>query len=440
MFEDLYSRKLHVAFLKAKSDAFESYKHYEAWVKVHHNPSGIVCLGTDRGGEFLDGEFTTYLQDVRTIHHLNVYDSPQSNGAVERLNQTLVESARTMLFAANLPPFLWAEAIHHTAWLHAWIPSRALPGCMTPIERATGQKPNLKKVLAFGAIVWVKVKDAGKLDPQAVDSYFVGYDKESKGYHLYFPKCRHIAVKHDVYFDKEAIIKVEDVVFEGETTQEPVNLDFSNPMVANKDATLSAPENLEKTDKNVPEVAHETVPIPSQPSFISKLRRNSLSGLPQFDPDKYRCGKARRTATRHRVDEMTLIIDGDGEGEVDNVEEDDALAVCFRAAVYALSATEDQPIVETAINGPESNDWKSAIEAELTQIKKLGTWEFVEPPNDTNIVPCCWVLRRKRNAKAKSLVIRPGSLPKVFDNNSASITLTPLHQWSVHKSFESFWR
>ena len=81
-----------------------------------------------------------------------------------------------MLFTANLPPFLWAEAIHHAAWLRAWIPSRALPGCITPNERATGLKPNLKKVLVFGAIVWIKVKDARKLDPQAVEGFFIGYD------------------------------------------------------------------------------------------------------------------------------------------------------------------------------------------------------------------------------------------------------------------------
>jgi len=186
-FEDLYSWEPRVAFLKAKSDAFESYKHYEAWVKVHCNPNRLCCLGSDFGGEFLDGEFTTYLQDVGTIRHLNVHDSPQSNSVVKRLNQTLVESTRSILFTAELPPFLWAEAIHHAAWIRAWIPSRALPGCMTPIERAIGHKPNLRKVLAFGAVVWVKVKDAGKLDSQAVDGHFVGYNEESKGYRLYFP-------------------------------------------------------------------------------------------------------------------------------------------------------------------------------------------------------------------------------------------------------------
>jgi len=70
--------------MKSKSKAFESYKRYEAWVKVHRNLSGIACLGSDRGGEFLSEEFTNYLQDVRTIRHLNVHDrSSQSNGIVE---------------------------------------------------------------------------------------------------------------------------------------------------------------------------------------------------------------------------------------------------------------------------------------------------------------------------------------------------------------------
>ena len=64
MFEDLYSREPRVAFLKAKSEAFDSYKRYEAWVKVHHNAKGIAYLGSDHGGEFVDGEFKTYLQKV----------------------------------------------------------------------------------------------------------------------------------------------------------------------------------------------------------------------------------------------------------------------------------------------------------------------------------------------------------------------------------------
>jgi hypothetical protein len=59
MFEDLSSREPSVLFLKAKSEAFSSYKEFEAWVKVHRNPDGIACLGSDRGGEFMSEEFIT---------------------------------------------------------------------------------------------------------------------------------------------------------------------------------------------------------------------------------------------------------------------------------------------------------------------------------------------------------------------------------------------
>jgi hypothetical protein len=400
MVEDLYSREPRVSFLKAKSEAFESYKQYEAWVKAHRNPGGIACLGSDRGGEFIDGEFKAYLQSVGTIRHLNVHDSPQSNGVIERLNQTLIESARAMLFEAGLPPFLWAEAVHHAAWLRARVPSRALPGCMTPIERATGRKPNLKKVLVFGAVVWVRVKDAGKLEPQAVEGHFVGYDEESKGYRIFFPRRRSVIVERDVYFDKEAIVDVGNVVLEGET-EGTATADFLNPTVPVK-ALTSAPETHDADAPN----ATETIPISAQdgtqPSIPTKPRRNSLDGLQQYDPQQYGRGKSRRAGKT--LGETALVVEGHDGLEASGAEfENPTEAELLHEAVHeAMSAvTEDQPPIESAINGPESDQWKQALKEELDQIEKLGTWEFVEAPDNANIIPCRWVLRRKRNAQGE---------------------------------------
>nr|GEZ96094.1 retrovirus-related Pol polyprotein from transposon TNT 1-94 [Tanacetum cinerariifolium]GEZ96112.1 retrovirus-related Pol polyprotein from transposon TNT 1-94 [Tanacetum cinerariifolium] len=46
------------------------------------------------------------------IHHqTSVARTPEQNGIVERRNRTLVEAARTMLSAAKVPLFFWAEAI-----------------------------------------------------------------------------------------------------------------------------------------------------------------------------------------------------------------------------------------------------------------------------------------------------------------------------------------
>jgi len=43
--------------------------------------------------------------------------SQAQNGVAERMNRTLVELARAMLSAANLPEFLWEPAVAHAAYL-----------------------------------------------------------------------------------------------------------------------------------------------------------------------------------------------------------------------------------------------------------------------------------------------------------------------------------
>nr|GFB51838.1 integrase, catalytic region, zinc finger, CCHC-type, peptidase aspartic, catalytic [Tanacetum cinerariifolium] len=54
---------------------------------------------------------------VEGIHHqMLVARTPEKNGVVERRNRTLVEAARTMLSAAKVPLFFWAEAIATTCF------------------------------------------------------------------------------------------------------------------------------------------------------------------------------------------------------------------------------------------------------------------------------------------------------------------------------------
>jgi hypothetical protein len=258
---------------------------------------------------------------------------------------------------------------------------------MTPIERATGQRPNLKHVLVFGTAVWVKVKNAGKLDPQGIEGHFVGYDEESKGYRVYFPRRRLVIVERDVFFDKNNVVEGE-VAFEGET-ERPRSI--SNTTVPNNNAT-SASDNNNATDNNKAENIPPIV-LPDEPQS-SEPRRNSLEGLPQYDPDQYGRGKSRRTATKTSIDEAALAI---VERDEDNEPAD---AICFHDVVLS-AISEDQPPIADAINGSDSRDWKAAIDAELAQIEKLGTWELVEVPDNANIIPCCWVLHRKRNTQGK---------------------------------------
>ena len=85
-----------IYLLTNKSNAFDAYKTFVAWVETQLMKK-IKILHSDRGGEYLSKEFTSFLNKKGTERKLTVHDMPEENGVAERLNRTLVERVRAML-------------------------------------------------------------------------------------------------------------------------------------------------------------------------------------------------------------------------------------------------------------------------------------------------------------------------------------------------------
>ncbi|MCQ7056702.1 transposase family protein, partial [Clostridioides difficile] len=62
-FIDDYSRYGYIYLLRRKSECFEKFKEYRADVEKQHGKS-IKSLRSDRGGEYLAGEFRSYLSEA----------------------------------------------------------------------------------------------------------------------------------------------------------------------------------------------------------------------------------------------------------------------------------------------------------------------------------------------------------------------------------------
>ncbi|MCG8622681.1 MAG: integrase core domain-containing protein, partial [Proteobacteria bacterium] len=90
--------------------------HFEAMVTKECDEP-IRKLRTDNRGEYMSKDLQIYLTLKGIEHQLTVPHSPQQNGVAERLNRTLMESARAMLSHANLLKKLWAEAVATAAYL-----------------------------------------------------------------------------------------------------------------------------------------------------------------------------------------------------------------------------------------------------------------------------------------------------------------------------------
>jgi hypothetical protein len=96
------TRLTHVYFLRTKDQQPDAYKNYEAWMENHMGVR-IKILNSDRGGEYLGGDFIQYLKSRGTIQKLSIHDTHQEARVAERRNRTIVERVRALLHATDLP-------------------------------------------------------------------------------------------------------------------------------------------------------------------------------------------------------------------------------------------------------------------------------------------------------------------------------------------------
>ena len=110
----------------------------------------IAKLRTDNGGEYVSKEFENYLASKRIEHQLTTPYSLQQKGVAERLNRTIVESARSMLSHSKLPNKLWAEAVATAVYVRNRVTTSANEEQLTPFEKWYGHKPDISHVRVFG--------------------------------------------------------------------------------------------------------------------------------------------------------------------------------------------------------------------------------------------------------------------------------------------------
>nr|GFA60206.1 hypothetical protein [Tanacetum cinerariifolium] len=145
-----------------------------------------------------------------------------TNGVVERRNRTLVEAARTMLSAAKVPLFFWAEAIATACFTQnsfLVIPRHE----KTPYHIINDRKPSVKFFHIFGSVCYIvrdgenldKMKEKGdecifvgdgenlnKMKEKGDECIFVGYSTQSRAYRVFNKRTRVIMESIHVNFDE----------------------------------------------------------------------------------------------------------------------------------------------------------------------------------------------------------------------------------------------
>jgi hypothetical protein len=140
----------------------------------------------------------------------------------ERKNRTLIEMERTTLDEYKTFDRFWAEAVNTTChetnnlYLHKLQKK-------TPYELLTGNKPNVSYFRVFRSKCYVlqKRSKSSKFAPKLYERFLLGYDSNSRAYHVFNKNSGCVETTCDAVFDKTNGSQVEqynlDVVDDKET-------------------------------------------------------------------------------------------------------------------------------------------------------------------------------------------------------------------------------
>ena len=382
-FKDDYSNFTWVYMLKKKSEVLEKFLEFLALAE-NFTGKRLKRIRTDNGGEYTSEEFIKYCKQRGVIKQLTIPYTPQQNGVAERLNRTIMENVRSMLYHSNLPLYLWAEAVATVVYLRNMSPTSSFKG-ETPYERWYGVKPNVDHLRIFGCNVYVHIPDEKrrKLDPKAFKGIFVGYPDGCKGYKIFVPETRRMYRSRDVKFLERSFRVESNKVGEQSGKQDEYNC-------------------------KIPELNKIGDQSGKQDEYFCKEPESNKVNAQSGKQDEYFCC----------LDE-DLGLDNifqEEDKEIERIEEekhDDIVQNLTRplrntrnpnryGEWVAVAEVESEPkTYKQAIKGQHAEQWNKAMFEEISSLNSHQTWDLVDLPDGRNLVGCKWVYKTKYKANGQ---------------------------------------
>ncbi|KAH9780110.1 hypothetical protein KPL71_007953 [Citrus sinensis] len=344
-FTDDYSRYDYVYLMHHKSEALEKFKEYKAETEKQLDKN-IKKLRSDRGGEFLSGDFKEYLVENEIISQLTAPGTPQQNGVAERRNRTLLGMVRSMLSYSLLPISFWGLALETAVYLLNLVPSKLVP--KTLIELWSGRKPSLRHVRIWGSPAHALKPKADKMDSRSEVCMFVGYPKGTRGGLFYSPQDRKVIVStHFTSLEEDYMnnFKPKSKVILEELSGDQVDAQLSTPVT-------------EQEEHQQPDDQHRI--IPEQPSLLEPRRSGRVTRLP-----------------------VRYILLGE----------------TYTAISY--EHVQDLTSYNEALIDRDVEFWKKAMNQEIESMYSNKVWELVEAPNGVKPIGCKWIYKRKREVDGR---------------------------------------
>ena len=363
-FVDDYSGMINVYLLKAKSDTVEATEKYLTDI----SPYGEVRrLRTDNGGEYTSAKFEALMVKHRIKHEFSAPHSPHQNGTAERSWRTIFETARCLLFEADVPKYLWPYAVKAAAYILNRRLNRRIG--ITASEAATGIKPNLQNLEIFGSVCYAYVQEKAKLDARCEEGIFIGYDSKSPANLVYFPEKRCTKRVREVEFTT----RYRQIGELEKRAQTQTYYEELEPIINQ----LNQPESTiqgESTSEDQPASVSEPNQVSNDvgPRYPKRDRQPSK----KYDKNVFVCN---------------IVTDCEAaEAQVDDEEPEDE-DVAKTMIDYCYRVSEVPNTYQQAISCKDSQGWQNAMQQEMESLEENGTYSLVPLPNGRKAIGSRWV-------------------------------------------------
>ena len=415
------------------------------------------------GGEFLNSTLKTFYSQEGISSSFTLPDSPEQNGIAEARNKLISTVARTLMVHSCAPQHLWGLAIRHASILHNLFPHphrrHTTPATEWFGHKPDISKLRIWGCTAH--VLLSKENRLSKVSPVTIRCAYMGPNDGSAGYLFYNPVTRTLLRSQDVVFDElqtpfspaepspPPLFTWVDFPFEPTTTPSPPQVppsaaspqnEPSSPSDVTSHASPSAsspPEPTTSTPSTAPDCTPPLSPPPRTPPGFPSRAAAAFRQLPlPSSPQPF--SLFPRLPPRHLPPRMSLRIRGlppsasliqqdltgggatsqllqnspdGGASDLLSLVEDrqeeflDASTIRPTPAVRpsinltCLQAIRTPQSYEEAINGPQKEGWKKAIEEECEGFIETETFKTVPRPPGENVVKGKWVLRVKQLTK-----------------------------------------
>lgn len=307
-----------------------------------------------------------------------------------------MELARAMLLQRGLPTKLWAEAVHHAAYICYQAPTQALDN-KTPYEAWEGKKPDVLHLREFGCNVWILHKgDQSKLDAKALKRIFVGFKDGPGAIRYYNPATNQVLISRDAYFNEDDILRPKIVKIK--TNVEPTNKNH------NASAHSSAIEGESQAESNR---------VPSSDLSNSKNLHFNANWPPSNNPsepmpntDAPRSSQAQKTVNYRTLDNPSrrkiIVPAQQSRPAITHQEAQNESAFFVRALLAGESSIYNVPeSLAQAKKLPEWEGWEKGVFEELQQLKERGMWRLKKLPEGRKAIENRWTFAKKFDPDGK---------------------------------------